>query len=112
MNPMLRWFVLTTLALLCSAGCVGSPSPACAPECAECRDLAVQHLQVHRSGRHFLADSRLPRVHACSCCKVEVVFYEVDGKPMLKCPKCAPQGVACADCEIDGGAKDPAQGAK
>ena len=84
--PRLRF---SLLALIVLAGCAGAPRPECVPECAECRDLAVQELKVHRSGRHFQSGSRLPRVHACSCCKVEVTLYEESGKPMLRCPKCA-----------------------
>jgi len=101
MNNMLPWLRLMPLVLLL-AGCAGAPSPRCAPECAECRDLAVQELKVHRTGRHFQSASRLPRVHTCSCCKVEVAIYEVDGEPMLRCPKCAPEGIECAACEAGG----------
>lgn len=102
MNNVFPRIRLMTVALLLFAGCAGAPSPRCAPECAECRDLAVQELKVHRSGRHFQSGSRLPRVHVCSCCKVEVAIYEVDGKPMLRCPKCAPEGIECAACEAGG----------
>ena len=112
MNNATSWFRLTMLALLLFAGCAGAPLPTCAPECVECRDLAVQELKVHRTGRHFQSGSRLPRVHACSCCKVEVSIYEVDGKPMLRCPKCAPEGVECAACELGDGTKAHTHGNK
>lgn len=102
MNNLLHRSHLTPLWLLLLAGCAGAPSPRCAPECAECRDLAVQELKVNRSGRHFQSGSRLPLVHTCSCCKVEVTLYEQDGKAMLRCPKCAPAGVECAACEAGG----------
>ena len=102
MKNVFPWSCLTALSLLLFGGCAGAPSPRCAPECAECRGLAVQELKTHRSGRHFQSGSRLPRVNACSCCKVEVTLYEQDGKAMLRCPKCAPAGVECAACEADG----------
>lgn len=112
MNNVLPWFRLTALSLLLLVGCAGAPSPRCAPECVECRDFAVQELKVHRSGRHFQSETRLPRVHTCSCCKVEVTLYEQDGKPMLRCPKCAPEGVECAACELGDGTKAHTHGDK
>lgn len=102
MKHVFPWFPLTAVALLLVAGCAGAPSPACAPDCAECRDLAVQELKVHRSGRHFQSGSRLPRVLVCSSCKVEVTLYDEAGKAMLRCPKCAPVGIECAACETGG----------
>ena len=110
MNNTLPWFRLITLALLLLAGCAGAPT-SCAPQCAECLDLAVQELKVQRSGRHFLSGSRLPKVHTCSCCKVEVTLYEQDGKAMLQCSKCAPAGVECAACE-SGSAEPHTHGVK
>jgi len=93
------WLRLATLGLLAFASCAGAPSPQCVPECKECRELAVQELRVHRSGRHFQTGSRSPRARACSSCQVEVTLYEENGKPMLRCQKCAPSGVECAACE-------------
>ncbi len=102
MNNMLVSMSLTTLALLVLTGCAGVPSSVSAPECAECRDIGLRELKVHRSGRQFQSGSRLPRVHVCSCCKVEVTIYEKDGEAMLRCPKCAPTGIQCAACETGG----------
>lgn len=102
MKISFRWFPLVSVGLLVLTGCAGAPSPQCVPECTECREIAVQELRVHRSGRHFQTASRSPRVHACSCCQVEVTLYEENGKPMLRCSKCAPAGVECAACESGG----------
>jgi hypothetical protein len=102
MKNLSRWCRLASVGLLVLTGCAGAPSPQCVPECTECREIAVQELRVHRSGRHFQTGSRSPRVHACSCCQVEVSLYEENGKPMLRCPKCAPAGVECAACESVG----------
>lgn len=108
-----RWLSPTAILLAMFAGCAGAPAVRCVPECSECREVAVQELKVHRTGRHFQSGSRLPRVHACSCCQVEIAIYEVDGKPMLRCPKCAPEGVECAVCEHgDGSAEAHIRGDK
>jgi hypothetical protein len=36
--------------------------------------------------------------HVCPACKSDVVLYEEDGVPMIKCSGCAPEGVACDLC--------------
>lgn len=93
---MPRSLLLLAVAAL-TAACASAPS-VCVPECPECREVAVREWQAARSGRSFHTD-RAPRVLECSCCKAVITVYDQDGKPRLHCPKCAPHGVDCADCQ-------------
>lgn len=36
--------------------------------------------------------------HVCPDCKTELSIYAENGEAMVRCDKCAPQGVACDKC--------------
>lgn len=36
--------------------------------------------------------------HRCEECKIPVEFYEQDGVPMIRCERCAPEGLPCDLC--------------
>lgn len=92
-----RHFLMCSL-LLSALGCVG-PGHGREAMCDECRQFAVETLQVYRTGRNFRTETRQPRRHECSECQSEVRVEDRGGIPVLHCPKCAPAGIDCEVCE-------------
>lgn len=84
--------------LVLAAGCLG-PRHAAETMCTECRQFAVETLQVYRTGRSFRTESRQAHRHSCSVCQSEVKVEERGGVPVVHCPVCAPEGIDCAVCE-------------
>ena len=62
--------------------------------CRVCYNRAVQaRTACSRDG------GTCPRVETwCPTCKCQMVTYSKNGKAMMVCPKCAPQGVECDRC--------------
>ncbi|MBI4579386.1 MAG: hypothetical protein HY718_06760 [Planctomycetes bacterium] len=66
--------------------------------CKMCYDRVVAVRQEHGKGAQW-STNKLIRKHACEVCKGDMTIYTDDkGTPMVKCPKCAPEGVACDKC--------------
>ena len=63
--------------------------------CQLCYDQVVKVRNATPKGRSY----RLIERHACSGCRGDVTTYEEDGQIMVKCPGCAPEGVACDRCK-------------
>ncbi len=63
--------------------------------CQLCYDEVVKVRNATPKGRSY----RLITKHACTGCKGDVTTYEQDGTIMVKCPGCAPEGVACNRCK-------------
>lgn len=53
---------------------------------------------ARRFGRRTL------RRHACPACKAEMEIYLLEGRPMIRCEGCAPEGVPCDRCRPRGAA--------
>lgn len=63
--------------------------------CQQCYDHAVRVLTGPPKHRRYKAVVR----HACPDCASEAVIYNgPDGKPMIRCEQCAPEGVPCDRC--------------
>lgn len=104
--------VLPGLALLSVlAGCatphridpVSEPRPIA---CQRCYDEVVE---VRRTvGWHKMRRTRkeVIKKHRCPDCRKDVTFYLEDGTPMIRCPSCAPEGVACDLCRPPAGAME------
>lgn len=94
------------VAGLLAVGCAGTDKmgrhdraelPAGYPiQCQKCYDEAQTALRgtarVHAPRKALRY--RRPKRHMCPGCKNEVVIYEENGVPMIKCSGCAPEGVA------------------
>jgi hypothetical protein len=109
---MRRGFAVTALVFGSAsllAGCAGSHQEGNAPQhsvsesgghvmgCQLCYD---ETKSSERYGKNSAAypGVHIIHTHKCEGCKADVTNYTEDGKPMIKCPKCAPDGVACDKC--------------
>jgi hypothetical protein len=63
-----------------------------------CYDEAVRVRKLGVRGGNWTRNQVI-REHMCPDCKVEMSSYTKDGVPMIKCAKCAPEGVPCSTCE-------------
>lgn len=95
-------FAASTLFLLGGCEATGSHQVSSGPEnhamaCKLCYDEAKTVVTAHGKGAQW-SRSQVIRKHMCPGCNAEVVTYTEEGKPMIKCPKCAPEGVACDKC--------------
>lgn len=59
--------------------------------CQYCYDKAVYYMNQHG---HTLKLTK----HACPDCKTEIELYSQAGKIMMKCARCAPEGIPCDKC--------------
>lgn len=70
--------------------------------CRKCYDEAVRALTGPPKHRRY---QMVPK-HQCADCFSDVAVYEDGGVLMIKCGRCAPDGVACDKClPPDGAAK-------
>lgn len=65
--------------------------------CQKCYDEVKRIRKASAKGQQWNRN-QLIKKHMCPDCKVEMSTYTKDGMPMLKCAKCAPEGVACDRC--------------
>lgn len=65
--------------------------------CQKCYDQVRQVVTSHSKGAPW-PKAKVFKRHACPECRGDMTIYAEDGKPMIKCPKCAPQGIACDRC--------------
>ena len=94
------WCVLWAVAL---AGCqtqrhdVKAREPDKVTVCSKCYDEMVK---AKSSGgpRGGLATNRMVAKHTCEDCKTEMSIYTEQDVLMVKCAKCAPDGVPCDRC--------------
>jgi len=73
------------------------PPPGSKTICTQCYDevYKVTHWGSARGG----APSRQTHTrHECTSCKTEMSIYSENGVLMVKCAKCAPEGLACDKC--------------
>ena len=97
------WLVVAGVAAAAwIAGCQTTGSHAVADQsasqpmmCQACYDRTQLARQEKVKGVGY----RLIRKHTCKDCGTETTIYEQDGKIMMKCRKCAPDGVACDKCQ-------------
>ena len=72
-------------------------SPGPTTVCGRCYDEIVKA----RSGGGPLGGLRTNKMiskHACEDCKTEMSIYTEQDVLMVRCPKCAPKGIACDRC--------------
>ncbi len=63
--------------------------------CSKCYDFAVRVLTGPPKHRRYKIEVR----HACADCASEaVIFAAEDGRLMIRCAGCVPDGVACDRC--------------
>lgn len=65
--------------------------------CRLCYDEAVRVSTEFAKGSQW-RDQAVIRRHRCEGCRHEVTVYVEGDKPMIRCPGCAPEGVACDRC--------------
>ena len=65
--------------------------------CKLCYDRTVTVRRMHPKGSGLARRKRVVK-HMCPDCKVDSEIYTEDGKLMMKCAKCAPEGIACDKC--------------
>lgn len=65
--------------------------------CKMCYDEAKTIRQEYAKGAQW-SSNQVIKKHMCPDCQVEMTTYTQDGKPMIKCAKCAPEGMACDKC--------------
>ena len=78
--------------------------------CRLCYDKAVEVWTSSSdlySGRFGYAPKlHIYQEHQCSDCRTTAVIYTADGRWMIKCPLCAPEGVPCDRCLPSEGVKE------
>ncbi len=108
MRHAFRLTLLTAVgigAFLLIAGCegAGGHKMVAAPSGTEheimCKACYDEIKLVRRGGlKGPWSPDQFMRVHHCEGCKTDMTFYMQEGVTMVKCPKCAPEGVACDRC--------------
>ena len=66
--------------------------------CQKCYDEVKRVRQASAKGKPWWNRNQVIKKHMCPECEVEMSTYTKDGQLMLKCGKCAPEGVACDRC--------------
>lgn len=68
--------------------------------CPACYEEVVRvfrgRSKVYKSRRKIYS---YEKKHMCPDCAVQVTMYTENGTPFIKCAKCAPEGVPCANCK-------------
>jgi hypothetical protein len=103
-RPFLR-ISLASSALLAAAlpGCqhnrhmVTKAAPGQVTVCAKCYDQLVK-ARGTGGPRGGLATGKFVARHACEECKTEMSIYTEADVSMIRCGKCAPDGMACDKC--------------
>lgn len=65
--------------------------------CKMCYDVSKSVRHEFAKGSQW-SSNQVIKKHMCEDCRTEVTTYMQNGKPMIKCEKCAPAGVACDKC--------------
>ncbi|GMV97910.1 MAG: hypothetical protein AMXMBFR83_22630 [Phycisphaerae bacterium] len=65
--------------------------------CQKCYDEVKVVRQDFAKGA-LPSRNQVIRTHQCPDCKTAMTTYMQDGTPMIKCARCAPEGVACDKC--------------
>ncbi len=95
--------------LPCGVGCATNPPAhevaAAQPRdgqplaCRLCYDETVKVLKTRwPKAQHQGGQYQLIKRHQCPDCGHDVEFYTQDGRPMIKCARCAPDGLPCDRC--------------
>lgn len=78
--------------------------------CRNCYDRAVEVWTSSSdlySGRFgYSPKVRVHQEHQCPECQTTAVIYTADGRWMISCPRCAPEGVPCDRCLPSEGVKE------
>lgn len=75
------------------------PKPGEAGEVVVCTQCYDEIAKVkRRSGHHGPVRTENVSVHQCPECNTEMSIYSENGVLMVKCAKCAPEGVPCDKC--------------
>jgi len=95
--------VVITMSLLGLGGLIGCQSekhtmveakPGEVVVCSKCYDQ-IRKARSTGGPRGGLATNRTITTHMCEECKTEMSIYSETGVLMIKCAKCAPEGVPC-----------------
>ena len=114
---------MRALALVCGALVVSVAGSACrSPHrmrgetegqqviCRSCYDRAVEvwtSSSDKYSGRFGYAPTlHVHQEHQCPDCRTTAVVYTEDGRWMISCTRCAPEGVPCDRCLPPAGARE------
>lgn len=75
------------------------PAPGTPIVCQECY-TRIERVRAEY-GRHwgiYSGGDRVIERHQCPDCKTELSIYAEEGTLMVKCDRCAPEGLACDKC--------------
>lgn len=100
-----RSFLLGYVAIISLgiAGCqtekhtMVEPKPGQVVVCSKCYDQ-IRKARSTGGPRGGLATNRMISTHMCEECKTEMSIYSQDAVLMVRCAKCAPEGVPCDKC--------------
>lgn len=72
--------------------------------CRTCYTKAVEVWQSSNGGGggrlwEYTPTKRVYQEHQCPECKTTMVVHNENGTWTIKCPRCAPEGVACDKCQ-------------
>jgi Zn ribbon nucleic-acid-binding protein len=90
------------LASIVPAGCqsqrhtIVEPKPGTKVICQQCYDEVAKVRR--RSGHRGPTYTQNVSVHQCPQCETAVSIYSENGVLMVKCDRCAPEGLACDKC--------------
>lgn len=65
--------------------------------CQKCYDETIQVRRMHGKGAPYARTQTITR-HMCPDCKGDMKTYTEDGRLMIKCTQCAPEGAPCNRC--------------
>lgn len=75
---------------------MAQPKPGTKIACQQCYDeISTIWRTPHRSDTPW---NIVVRTHMCPACKSEMSLYRENGVLMVKCARCAPEGLACDRC--------------
>ena len=102
---MNRLVLLTALAVsglalsACQSGkhTMVEPKPGQTVVCSKCYDQ-IRKARSRGGPTGGLATNRMITTHMCEECKTKMSIYTEDGVLMVKCAKCAPEGLPCDKC--------------
>jgi hypothetical protein len=67
--------------------------------CKKCFEEVKKARKAHSKGSQW-SSGQVVRQQACPDCQSEMTIEMVEGKLVMKCAKCAPDGVYCDQCRL------------
>ena len=99
-NRLLTLLAVAALGIGCQSQghMLKEPQAGMTTVCKVCYDEAVNVHAPYGPRWGAYTDDLAVKRHRCRDCGTDMVIYVEDGRPMIKCARCAPEGVACDEC--------------